>query len=135
MERPEDHALAAVELGKAPSGPRVRGGDRQWAQVVQWVLFALIEAEELGIDSGNVEALRAGATAARVRDLLGVGTGLGAMLGIDDDWAFNIIDQVGNYAEIYARNVGPGTELALPRTRSALRRDGGLLFAPPVVAR
>lgn len=132
MADADGHHLLDLELGKAPAGPRVREDDEQWAKVVQWVLFALIEAEELGITSTNAEALRNSPPSGRVGDLLGASGELGAGLGLSDDWAYQAVRQVGNYAEIYARNVGPGTPLDLPRTRSRLWDRGGMLFVPPV---
>lgn len=132
MSNADAHHLLDLELGKAPAGPRVREGDEQWAKVVQWVLFALIEAEELGIASTNVEALRRSPPSGRVGDLLGASGELGAGLGLGNDWAYQAVRWVGNYAEIYARNIGPGTPLELPRTRSRLWNRGGMLFAPPV---
>lgn len=132
---PSAHRLLEAEFGKAPAGPRVRGGDKEWAALVQWVLFALIEAEELGITRENVDEMKASSASGRVRQLLGAEADTGGMLGLSPDWAHDIVKQVGSYAEIYARNIGPHTPLALPRTRSRLWNAGGMLFAPPAVAR
>ena len=132
---PKAHRILELEFGKAPGGPRVRGDDEQWASIVQWVLFALIEAEELGITQANAADLKTTSQSVRVRQLLGVEADTGSLLGLRRSWAYDVITQVGNYAEIYARSLGEATPLALPRTRSRLWNAGGMLFAPPVVSR
>lgn len=136
LRDPAQHRLLDAEIGKVPAGPRVRGDDGKWASVVEWVLFALIEAEELKLSRANVDAERnTSKSGRRVRQLLGSEGKIGAMLGLGPDWAYNIVKNVGNYAEVYARNLGPDSSLVLKRTRSRLWNAGGMLFAPPVVAR
>ena len=99
---------------------------------MRWVLFATVAAEELGITSANVDEERKAATNPEAKRLLGVGDDLGQKMGLGPDWAYNVIKQVGNYGEIYERNVGPKTPLGLARGLNALWRDGGLIIAPPV---
>jgi len=120
-------------ISKEPLGPVIRQGDDQWADIVRWTLNALILGEELGIDTKNVESARSGPRTAEIGRLLS-GDGNGEMLRINDDWAFQIFRQVGNYAEIYDRNIGPQTSVGLERDLNALWNAGrpGLLFAPPM---
>src|SRR5581483_5122165 len=96
-----------------------------------WTYFALIAAEELGITAGNVESMRREATNPEVKRLLGVGDDLGQKLGLAPGWAYEAIRQVGNYGEIFERNLGTGSKIGLARGRNALWKDGGLLYAPP----
>lgn len=116
-------------FSKEPLGPVVRDGDSQWAQVVDWVALATIQAEEFGITSDNLEQMRDSEDPA-IATLLG-DEELETGLGLEGDFAVNIISSVGNYGEIYARNVGPDTALGLERGLNALWTDGGLLYAPP----
>jgi general L-amino acid transport system substrate-binding protein len=110
------------------TGPYVKGGDRPWQDLVKWTVFALIQAEEHDIRADNVERIKDTTTDPRVRRFLGLSGGLGGMLGVDDLWVYRIVKQVGNYGEIYDRNLGP---LALERGANALWRDGGQLHAMP----
>jgi general L-amino acid transport system substrate-binding protein len=110
------------------TGPYVRSGDRPWQELVKWTVFALIQAEEQDITSETVERVKDTTTDPRVRRFLGLSGGLGGMLGVDDLWVFRIIKQVGNYGEIYDRNLGA---LSLERGANALWRDGGQLHAMP----
>ncbi|MDP8905872.1 MAG: amino acid ABC transporter substrate-binding protein [Chloroflexota bacterium] len=131
---PDEHILLDVVMSKEPLGPVVPHGDDQWFDVIKWVVFATFEAEELGIDSTNVTNMRDTSTDPVVRRLLGVQPEVGqlaAQLGLDDDWVVNVISSVGNYAEIYNRNLGPETPLNLDRGPNQQWVDGGLLYAPP----
>jgi general L-amino acid transport system substrate-binding protein len=110
----------------------VKTGDGAWFHVVRWVISAIIAAEELGVTSGNADEQRASGTNPEVKRLLGVGDDLGQKLGLSQTWAYNIVKQVGNYGEIFERNVGEKTPLGLSRGMNALWSDGGLLMAPPV---
>jgi general L-amino acid transport system substrate-binding protein len=129
---PDDHVILPEIISKEPLGPSVRHGDDQWFDLVKWSFFATIEAEEMGITSANVEDMKANSTDPNVQRLLGVTPEMGGALGVSEDWAFNIIKQVGNYGEIYNRNVGEESKLGLPRGLNALWTDGGLMYSPPV---
>jgi general L-amino acid transport system substrate-binding protein len=135
FQNPDDHVILDDVLSKEPLGPVVPLGDEQWFNVVRWVVFATIEAEELGITSDNVEDQAATSENPVVQRLLGV-TPEGADpfesgLGLEPDWVVTMIGQVGNYAEIYDRNLGPETAINLERGINSLWTDGGLLYAPP----
>ena len=134
---PEALVILEETFSKEPLGPAVLDGDPQWAQAVDWIILATIQAEEFGIDSTNVDTF-ADTEDASIRRFLGleVTTDDGTApfdpgLGLPVDFAAQVISAVGNYAEIYDRNVGPGTPLDLPRELNALWTDGGLLYAPP----
>ncbi|MFI4996972.1 MAG: amino acid ABC transporter substrate-binding protein [Hyphomicrobiales bacterium] len=125
------HMLLPETISKEPIGPMVRMGDGAWSHVVRWTMAALIAAEELGVTSANVEEMHASSANPEVKRLLGVGDDLGQKLGLSADWSYRIVKQVGNYGEIYERNVGEKTPLGLSRGLNALWRDGGLIFSPP----
>ena len=133
---PDAHVILDDVLSKEPLGPVAPLGDDEWFNVIKWTVFATIEAEELGIDSTNVEDMAATSTDPVVQRLLGV-TPEGAEpfesgLGLEPDWVVDVIGQVGNYAEIYDRNLGPGTPFNLDRGLNSLWTTGeGLLYAPP----
>jgi general L-amino acid transport system substrate-binding protein len=118
-------------MSKEPLGPMVRHGDDQWFDIVQWTAFALFTAEEYGITSANVDDVKGSATDPNVLRLLGVEPGMGAKLGLSEEWAYNVIKLAGNYEEIYNRNLGPDTPTYIPRGLNSLYTDGGLLYAPP----
>lgn len=134
---PEALVILEETFSKEPLGPAVLDGDTQWAQIIDWVVNATILAEELGIESGNVDTF-ADTDNAEIRRLLGLdiesdsGTApFDPGLGLEPGWAANVISAVGNYAEIFNRNVGPDTPLGLERGLNALWTEGGLLYAPP----
>ena len=132
---PDEHVILDDVLSKEPLGPVVPLGDDEWFNVVKWVTFATIQAEEFGIDSTNVEDEAAGSEDPSVQRFLGV-TPEGAEpfeagLGLEADWVVDVISQVGNYAEIFDRNLGPDTAFGLERGQNALWTDDGLLYAPP----
>jgi general L-amino acid transport system substrate-binding protein len=110
----------------------VRQGGDQWLNIVRWTLFAMINAEELGVTKANVEQQKASATNPEVRRLVGVEGKIGSQLGLSDAWAFEIVRQVGNYGEVFERNVGPNTPLGMQRGLNALWTKGGLQYAPPI---
>src|SRR5471032_1385645 len=112
---------------KEPLSPAVRGGDDQWANVVRWSFWAMVDAEELGLTSANVKAQAASSTDPNVQRLVGKSGDLGKMLGLDPAWALNVVAEVGNYGESFERNLGP---LGVERGLNRLWRDGGLMFAP-----
>lgn len=127
---PADHVILPEIISKEPLGPAVRHGDDEFFDVAKWVLMALLEAEEKGITSENIDGMM-DSTDPTVSRLLGTTPGMGEALGLPEDWAYQAIKQVGNYDEIFARNVGPDTPLGLERGLNALWTDGGLMYAPP----
>jgi general L-amino acid transport system substrate-binding protein len=127
----EDYVILPDIISKEPLGPAVRRDDAEWFTVTRWVLFALIEAEEDGVTSANAESLAADSGNPAIRRLLGREDDMGALLGLDADWALRAIRQVGNYGEIYERNLGADGGIGLPRGMNALWTRGGLLYAPP----
>ena len=132
FEAPGDHIVLPEIISKEPLGPLVRHGDNQWGDVAMWTLNALITAEELGVTSANVEALGAEAGAnPEVNRLLGTEGDLGAMLGLDKDWAKRAIAVAGNYGEIFEKNIGEATPVGIARGLNAQWTDGGLLYSPP----
>ena len=130
LPNPDEHVVLADVLSKEPLAPAVADGDAAWAQVVRWVVYALIEAEELQITAQNVTQ-QAQSKDPNVRRFLGVDGDLGKGLGLANDFAARAIKQVGNYGELYDRNLGAKTKLNLPRGQNQLWNRGGLLFSPP----
>ena len=132
FENPGDHIVLPEIVSKEPLGPLVRHGDNEWGDVVRWTLNALIAAEELGVTSANLEELAAAPTGnPEVNRLLGTEGELGAMLGLDADWAKNAIAAGGNYGELFEKNIGENTPIGLARGLNAQWTDGGLLYSPP----
>jgi general L-amino acid transport system substrate-binding protein len=127
---PADYVLLPEVISKEPLAPVVRHGDDQWFDIVDWSVMALIQAEEFGITSQNVDEMLKSKDPEILR-FLGVTPGLGKGLGLDEKWAYNIIKQVGNYGEIFERNVGKNTPLGLERGLNALWTNGGLMYAWP----
>ncbi|MEM9541189.1 MAG: amino acid ABC transporter substrate-binding protein [Cyanobacteria bacterium P01_E01_bin.42] len=130
LENPEEHIILDEQISKEPLGPAVADGDSQWFDIVQWVIFALIQAEELGITQANLEQWENSENPA-IRRFLGKEGELGAGLGISNDFAKRVIKHVGNYGEIYDRNLGAKSQFQEPRGLNALWKDGGLLYSPP----
>jgi general L-amino acid transport system substrate-binding protein len=131
LQKREDHVILPETISKEPIGPVVRKDDPQWMDVVRWTVYALIAAEELGITQANVDEMKKTSQSPEVKRLLGVGDDLGQKNGLSADWAYNAIKAVGNYGEIFERNVGPKTRLGLSRGPNMLWKDGGLIYAPP----
>ena len=134
FDNPNDHVILPEIISKEPLGPLVRHGDDQWADIARWVLNALISAEELGVTQANVEALAqkdGGSDNPEIQRMLGSEGSMGAMLGLDADWAAKAIKAVGNYGEIFARHLGPDTRLGLERGLNASYTNGGILYSPP----
>ncbi len=127
--RPDDFLILPTLISKEPLSPLVRMGDDQFFEVLRWTIFAMIAAEEFGITSKNVDAALKN-HAPEIRRLLGVIPGNGAPLGLDDDWAYNVIKSVGNYGEMFDRNVGRNSSIKLDRGLNKLWTDGGLMYAP-----
>ena len=128
---PADFVILPEMISKEPLGPSVRQGDDQWFDIVKWALFAMIEAEERGLTSANVEAALKSPDP-NVQRMLGVTGDLGKGMGLDNKWAYNIIRTVGNYGESFERNVGMGSKLQLARGLNAQWNDGGLMYSPPI---
>lgn len=126
---PDDHVILPEIISKEPLAPAVRHGDDQWFDIVKWSIFATMEAEEKGVTSKNVDEAKNSSDPTVLR-LVGATPGMGANLGLDEDWAYNIIKQVGNYGEIYERNVGMDSKLELPRGLNAIWTKGGLMYSP-----
>jgi general L-amino acid transport system substrate-binding protein len=131
MASPDDHVVLPDIISKEPLGPVVRQGDAQWFTIVKWVHFALLNAEELGVTRANVDEQLKSANP-DVKRLLGKEGDFGKGLGLDNDWAYRIVKQVGNYGEIFDRNVGAGSRLKIDRGLNALWTKGGLQYAPPI---
>jgi general L-amino acid transport system substrate-binding protein len=127
---PSEHVIMDVTMSKEPLAGAVRQGDAVWADAVRWVVFGLIEAEEYGVTSQNIEEMR-GSEEPTIQRLLGVSGDMGAQLGLDNDFLVRALESVGNYGEIYDRNLGPGTPFDLPRGLNKLYTEGGLLYSPP----
>lgn len=132
LKNPEDAIVLQDVISKEPLGPSVRQGDEQWFNVVRWTLYALVNAEELGITAANVDDQKAKSKNAAVRRLLGLEGSTGTSMGLDADWAARTIKATGNYGEIFDRNLGPSSPLAINRGINALWNAGGLLYAPPM---
>jgi general L-amino acid transport system substrate-binding protein len=128
---PADYVLLPEIISKEPLAPVVRHGDDQWYDIVNWTVMALIQAEEFGITSKNVDEMLKSQDP-EIQRFLGVTPGLGKALGLDEKWAYNMIKQVGNYGEIFERNVGKNTPLGLERGLNALWINGGLMYALPL---
>ena len=131
FESPDAHAILPEIISKEPLGPAVPNGDDQWFKIVQWSLNCMINAEEMGVTSTNInDALLSSSPS--IRRLLGVQDELGTTLGLENGWCGNIIRSVGNYGESYARHIGEDTEIGLARGVNDLWTNGGLLYAPPI---
>ena len=131
LATPGEHVILPEIISKEPLGPLVRHGDDQWFDVVKWTLFAMLNAEELGVSSRNVDEA-AKSVQPEIRRLLGVEGNFGEQLGLSKDWVVRIVRQVGNYGEVYDRNVGAGSRLAISRGLNRLWTKGGIQYAPPV---
>lgn len=129
---PDDHIILPEIISKEPLGPVTRQGDESWSKLVTWVHFAMITAEELGVNAGNVDQMRSD-TNPEIQRLLGQGNNdFGKSIGTDAQWAYRVIKQVGNYGEVFERHVGKKTPLKLDRGQNALWTNGGLQYAPPI---
>jgi general L-amino acid transport system substrate-binding protein len=130
LQDPTAHVILDETMSKEPLGPSVRHGDNNWGDVVKWVVYCTIQAEELGITSENVDEML-GSDDPVVLNTLGVEGDLGLALGLSADFCARVIRHMGNYGEIYDRNLGPDTPFNLPRAQNELWINGGLLYAPP----
>ncbi|MGB8812247.1 MAG: amino acid ABC transporter substrate-binding protein [Paracoccaceae bacterium] len=127
----ENHIILPEIISKEPLGPVVRHGDNAWGDVVRWTFYALVAAEEMGITAANVEEMATTSTNPEIKRLLGTEGEMGAMMGLDKDWAKRAIAASGNYGEIFAANIGESTSIGLARGLNALWTQGGLQYAPP----
>ncbi len=130
LTTPDDHTILGVTMSKEPLGPLVRHGDDNWFDIVKWTVNCTILGEDLGVSSSNVDDML-GSDDPQVLNLLGVEGDLGQAMGLDNDFCYQVIKQVGNYAEIFDANLGPDTPFNLPRGLNALWTDGGILYSPP----
>jgi len=129
--KPDDYVVLPEIISKEPLGPLVRHGDDQWFDIVKWVHFAMLDAEELNVNRGNLdEQLRSDSP--EIRRLLGAEGNFGEQLGLTKDWVYRIVKLVGNYGEVFERNVGQGSPLKIARGLNALWTKGGIQYAPPI---
>jgi len=131
LSKPEDAVVLPEVISKEPLAPAVRQGDEKWANLIKWTVFALVNAEELGVTSKNVDEMKKNGSP-DVRRLLGLDEPSGKVLGVQPDWAYQIVKQVGNYQELFDRNVGKDSPLKIDRGINALWKDGGFMYAPPI---
>jgi general L-amino acid transport system substrate-binding protein len=129
--RPDDHVVLPEIISKEPLGPFVRHGDDQWFDLVKWVHFAMLNAEELNVNKANVDE-QMKSDNPEIRRLLGVEDNFGERLGLTKDWVFRIVKLVGNYGDVFDRNVGQGSPLKIARGLNALWTKGGIQYAPPI---
>jgi general L-amino acid transport system substrate-binding protein len=128
---PDDYVVLPEIISKEPLGPAVRHGDNQFADIVRWALYAMLEAEEYGITSKNVDDMLKSDNPT-IKRILGVTPGMGKALGVDEKWVYNIVKQVGNYGESFERNVGMDSKLKIARGLNQLWTKGGIQYAPPI---
>ena len=128
-KNPDDYVILPEIISKEPLGPAVAQGDEQWTDIVKWTVFALLEAEEYGITQANVEEMAKTSTNPNIKRILGATPGMGKALGVDEDWVVKAVKSVGNYGEVWTRNITP---LGLPRGVNNLWNKGGLMYAPPI---
>ena len=131
LKKPDDNVILPEIISKEPLGPAVRQGDDQWFNIARWVLFAMLNAEELGVTSKNVDAMKDSKNPA-IRRLVGAEGKFGANLGLDEGWAARIVKQVGNYGESFERNLGMHSRLKISRGLNRLWTQGGLMYPPPI---
>ena len=128
-ENPEDFIILPIMISKEPLAPLVRMGDDQFFEILRWTIFAMIAAEEFGITSNNIDSQLENKTL-EIRQLLGVMPGNGAALGLNENWAYEVIKDIGNYGEMFDRNVGSDSAIKLERGMNKSWDEGGLMFAP-----
>ncbi|AUH02360.1 amino acid ABC transporter substrate-binding protein [Pectobacteriaceae bacterium CE70] len=132
LSKPAEYVVLPEVISKEPLGPVVRRGDDDWFSIVRWTLFAMLDAEEMGVTSKNVDQLAAKPTTPDMAHLLGAEGDFGKDLKLPKNWAYNIVKQVGNYGEVFERNVGQGSPLKIKRGLNRLWNQGGIQYAPPV---
>jgi general L-amino acid transport system substrate-binding protein len=130
--KPDDYLILPQVISKEPLGASVRRGDDEWFEIVRWTQFALLEAEENGLTQANVDQQKSSSKDPGVQRFLGINEDMGKLLGLDAEWAYRIVKQVGNYGESFERNLGNKSPLNLPRGANNLWTKGGLMYAPPI---
>jgi len=130
-KNPDDYIILSEVISKEPLGPAVRHGDDQWFDIVKWSVFAMITAEELGITSKNIDSFSKSKDP-NIKRFMGKTKGNGKSLGLKENWSYSIIKMVGNYGEVFERNIGSQSPLKLSRGLNALWNKGGLMYAPPM---
>jgi general L-amino acid transport system substrate-binding protein len=130
--KPDEHVILPEIISKEPLGPAVRQDDDQWFNIARWTLFALVNAEELGVTAANVDEMKAKSTNPDVKRLLGAEGEMGKNLGLTNEWGYNIVKRVGNYGEVFARNLGDQSPLKITRGINELWNKGGVMYAPPI---
>ena len=128
---PDEHVVLPEIISKEPLGPAVRHGDNQWADIVRWTHYAQVNAEELGVTKANVDQMK-GSDNPEIKRLLGTEGKYGEAIGLTNDWAYRIIKLVGNYGEVFDKNVGNGSPLKIQRGQNALWSKGGQQYGIPV---
>ena len=128
---PDDYLILPELISKEPLGPAVRRGDDEWFAIVKWTVFAMQESEELGLTRANVDQMKSSIDPS-VQRMVGGGEDMGKLLGLDKQWAYRIVKAVGNYGEVFERNIGSQSPLKLPRGANKLWNQGGLIYAPPI---
>jgi general L-amino acid transport system substrate-binding protein len=131
FKNPQQYIILPEVISKEPLAPAVRHGDDKWFDIVKWSVYALLEAEEMGMTRSNVDGFKKSKDP-NIKRFLGVTKGNGKALGLSESWAYNIVKKVGNYSEIFEKNVGKNTSLKLERGLNALWKNGGLMYAPPL---
>lgn len=131
IKDPETYTILPETVTKEPLGPAVRRGDDEWFSIARWTLYAMVEAEELGIFQHNIDIVRNTTVNPEVKRFLGQGDDMGKHLGLDKEWAYRVVKQVGNYGEVYDTNLGRASNLKIPRGLMRLWSSGGLMYAPP----
>ncbi|GAA3074112.1 amino acid ABC transporter substrate-binding protein [Rhizobium viscosum] len=133
LKNPDEHMILPEIISKEPLAPAVRQGDDQWFDIVSWVGYAMVNAEEFGITQANVDEMK-NSPNPDIKRFLGVeaDTKIGTDLGLTNDWAYNIVKNVGNYGEVFEKNIGQGSPLKIARGLNALWNKGGIQYAPPV---
>lgn len=132
LANPAEHTVLPEIISKEPLGPSVRQGDTEWADAVRWSHYAMIQAEEFGLTMANIDQMKAETKNPDIQRFLGVAEEKGKELGLPNDFAYQIVKQVGNYGESFERNVGSATPLKIARGVNALWTKGGLMYAPPL---
>jgi len=130
--KPDDYMILPDVISKEPLGPAVRRGDDDWFEITRWTLNVMLEAEEAGLTQANVDKMKAESKDPAIQRLLGVSEDTGKLLGLDKEWAYRIVKQVGTYGESFEKNLGPKSALGLPRGVNKLWNHGGLMYSPPV---
>jgi len=129
---PDEYLVLPELISKEPLGPAVRRGDDEWFAIVKWTVFGLQESEELGITQANVDQMVKTSIDPAVQRMIGTGEDTGKLLGLDKAWLYRSLKAVGNYGEVFERNIGTQSPLKLPRGANKLWNQGGLIYPPPI---